>query len=53
MKLQIKKDKIKESYYLPPDLVEKLQILAKKLNYTKTQLVEIAIQNLLKENAEI
>lgn len=50
MKLEPKKDKIRETYYLSPDLVEKLENLATRLNYTRTQLIEISIQNLLKEN---
>ena len=50
MKLQPKKDKVRETYYLPPDLIEKLENLATRLNYTKTQLIEIAVQNLVKEN---
>lgn len=50
MKLQIKKDKVRESYYLLPDLVSEMEKLAKKLNYTRTELIEIAVRNLLKEN---
>ena len=50
MKLQIKKDKIRESYYLQPELVERVENLAKKLNYTRTQIVEKAIEMILKEN---
>lgn len=50
MKLKVKKDKIRESYYFPPEIVERLEKLAIKLNYTRTDLVEKAILLLLEEN---
>lgn len=50
MKLQQKIQKVRENYYLDFDLAAKLEKLSEKTKYTKTELVTIAIQNLLKEN---
>lgn len=50
MKLQNKIPKIRENYYIHRNLVEELEKLSIKTGYTKTELIEIAIINLLKEN---
>lgn len=50
MKLKNKIPKIRENYYIRVNLIEELEKLSKKTGYTKTDLIEIAIQNLIKEN---
>jgi predicted transcriptional regulator len=50
MKIKTKKEKIRENYFFDPELVEKLQELAERKNYTRTQLVTMAVENLIKEN---
>lgn len=50
MKLENKIPKIRENYYIRLNLIEGLEKLSNKTGYSKTDLIEIAIQNLLKEN---
>jgi len=53
MKLKNKIKKIRVNYYIRENLLEGLENLSLKTNHTKTDLVEIALENLIKENAEI
>ena len=50
MKLTPKIPKQRKNYFLPSELVKSVERLAAELGYTETDLVIIALNNLLKEN---
>ena len=52
MKLPIKIPKIRENYYIRQNLIEGLVKLSLKTGYTKTELIEAAIKNLIQENEQ-
>ena len=50
MKIKPKIKKIRENYYFDEQLVLRLEEIAQRTGYTRTQLAIMAIENLIKEN---
>jgi len=50
MKLSPKIPKQRKNYFLPSDLIKKVDELAARLGYSETDLLIIALNNLLKDN---